>query len=134
MKSAYWEDATDDHGVYVGDAMAFVEHCMISHLKWRSTSHCILNHYIELDDDGVMARGEIYNVTYLLQADNDILDTWFGRYLDRYEKRDDQWRIRERVCVHEGTTSTPVAPMAIDAASFRQGNFDRPSSGRLVGP
>ena len=52
MKSAYWQDATDDHGVYVGNAMTFAEMCMVSHLKWRSTSHCILNHAIELDADG----------------------------------------------------------------------------------
>ena len=134
MKSAYWEDATDDHGVYVGNAMTFVEMCMVSHLKWRSTSHSILNHAIELDDDGVHARGEIYNVTYLFQADADVLDTWHGRYLDRYEKRNGEWRIIERVCVHEGTTSAPVQAMDIDAPAFRQGNFDRPSSGRRLGP
>ncbi len=134
MKSAYWEDATDDHGVYVGNAMPFAEMCMVSHLKWRSTSHCILNHDIDLERDGIHARGEIYNVTHLFQADADILDTWHGRYLDRYEKRGGEWRIIERVCVHEGTTSVPVSPMDIDAASFRQGSFDRPSSNRPVGP
>jgi len=125
MKSAYWPDATDDHGVFVGNAMEFVEHCMVSHLKWRSTSHCIFNHHIELDDNGTTARGEIYNVTYLFRADSDVLDTWHGRYLDVYEKRDGEWRIRERVCVHEGTHSESVSPMQIDAATFRQGDFDR---------
>lgn len=134
MKSAYWPDATDDHGVLVGNAMEFVERCMLSHLKWRSTNHCIFNHHIELDDNGVVARGEIYNVTYLFHKDADVLDTWFGRYLDRYEKRDGVWRIFQRVCVHEGTNTTSVGSMEIDAASFRQGNFDRPSSERPVGP
>ena len=134
MKSAYWPDATDDHGVFVGNAMEFAEMCMVSHLKWRSTSHCILNHHIELDDDGSHARGEIYNVTYLFQSDADILDIWHGRYLDLYEKRADEWRIKERVCVHEGTHSQAVSAMDIDAASFRQGSFDRPASGKTLGP
>ena len=134
MKSAYWEDATDDHGVFVGNAMEFSEMCMVAHLKWRSTNHCILNHHIELDDDGVHARGEIYNVTYLFQADADVLDTWYGRYLDVYEKRNGEWRIASRVCVHEGTASAPISPMDIAAESFRQGSFDRPSDGRRVGP
>ncbi len=134
MKSAYWPDATDDHGVYVGPAHPFVEHCMISHKKWRSTSHCIFNHHIEIDADGIGARGEIYNVTYLFGDEEDRLDTWYGRYLDRYEKRDDEWRIIERVCVNEGTTSAPVTPMQIDAAAFRQGSFDRPSVQRPLGP
>jgi hypothetical protein len=134
MKSAYWPEATDDHGVFVGNAMAFVEMCMVAHLEWRSTNHCILNHTIELDEDGVHARGESYNVTFLFQKDADVLDTWHGRYLDVYEKRGEEWRILERVCVHEGTTTEPVNQMAIDADKFRQGAFDRPSIGRAIGP
>ena len=134
MKSAYWPEATDDHGVFVGNAMAFVEMCMVAHLDWRSTNHCILNHTIELDEDGVHARGESYNVTFLFQKDADVLDTWHGRYLDVYEKRGEEWRILERVCVHEGTTTAPVNPMAIDSDKFRQGEFDRPSNGRVIGP
>ena len=47
MKSAYWPEATDDHGVFVGNAMDFVDMCMASHLRWRSTQHCIFNHAIE---------------------------------------------------------------------------------------
>ena len=134
MKSAYWPEATDDHGVFVGNAMEFAEMCMVSHLRWRSTSHCIFNHSIELDPDGIHARGEAYNVTFLFQDDADVLDTWYGRYLDVYEKRGDEWRILERVCVHEGTTTEPVSKMEIDAEKFRQGAFDRPSSGRRIGP
>jgi hypothetical protein len=134
MKSAYWPDASDDHGTFVGNAMEFSDMCMHAHLKWRSTSHCVLNHHIVLDSNGINARGEIYNVTYLFRADSDVLDTWHGRYLDSYEKRGDEWRIKDRVCVHEGTHSRAVEPMDIDFAAFRQGDFDRPSSGRRVGP
>ena len=51
MKSAYWPDATDDHGTFVGNAWEFVDHCMASHGRWRSTMHCVYNHQIELDAD-----------------------------------------------------------------------------------
>ena len=139
MKSAYWPEATDDHGVFVGNAWEFSENCMESHLAWRSTSHCIFNHSIELDPGGLRARGEIYNVTYLFQKDADVLDTWHGRYLDVYEKRRgeedrDEWRILERVCVHEGTHSAPIDPMAVPAEKFREGSFDRATPGRRIGP
>ena len=133
MKSAYWEGAIDDHGVFVGDAWAFCEMCMEAHLPWRSTNHCILNHAIELIDDHT-ATGEIYNVTYLFQDAEPVLDLWVGRYLDKYEKRGDEWRIIERVCVHEGTHSAPVNVMEFDTSNFRQGSFDRPSSERPIGP
>jgi hypothetical protein len=135
MKSAYWPDATDDHGTFVGNAMEFVDHCMTSHLRWRSTMHCVFNHTVELDPDGVHATGEAYNVTYLFRADADVIETWYGRYLDRYERRGDEWRISHRVCVNEGSTSEVIAsPMAIAADKFRTGSFDRPSSGRSIGP
>ena len=101
---------------------------------YKRQSHCIFNHHIELEDDGTHARGEAYNVTYLFQKDADVLDTWYGRYLDRYQKRGDEWRIIQRVCVHEGSTSEPVSAMEIDAPRFRQGAFDRPSNGRPIGP
>lgn len=137
MKSAYWPDGTDDHGVFTGNAHEFVDHCMVSHVRWRSTMHCIFNHTIELDPDGIHARGEIYNVTYLfrgdVQGDGTSQDTWYGRYLDEYEKRGDAWRILHRVCVHEGTRSDPASEMAITWSKFRQGSFDRPSSGRPLG-
>jgi len=134
MKSAYWPDATDDHGVFVGNAHEFVDMCMESHKRWSFTLHTIYNHQIELDPDGVHATGEIYNLTYLKRVDNGRLETWYGRYLDQYEKRGDAWRILHRVCVHEGSSSTDAPPMDLEAAKFRQGYFDRPSSGRKIGP
>ncbi len=66
--------------------------------------------------------------------DEAVLDTSYGRYLDVYERREDDWRIIERVCVHEGTTAERVEEMGMNSPKFRQGSFDRPSSGRRVGP
>ena len=133
MKSAYWPDATDDHGTFVGNAHEFVDHCMTSHLRWKWTMHTIFNHRVELDDD-THARGEVYNISYLERRDTGEIDMWFGRYLDQYERRGDEWRISERVCVHEGDrTLAAGSPMPIDASAFRQGDFDRPANGRPIG-
>ncbi len=135
MKRAYWPDATDDHGVFVGNAWDFADRVVSGHDRWKATMHCIANHHIELDANLTTARGEIYNITYLFGADANTTDTWFGRYLDRYEKRDGEWRIAHRVCVHEASRTQPAAdPMAIDAALFRQGTVDRATPGRPVGP
>jgi len=134
MKSAYWPDATDDHGTFVGNAWEFVDHCMTSHARWRSTLHCVFNQQIDLADDGVHARGETYNIAYLFRDDDSTVRTWWGRYLDDYEKRDGEWRILHRVCVHEASGSLPASEMEIPWQKFRQGSFDRPSSGRPIGP
>jgi hypothetical protein len=138
MRSAYWPDAIDDHGVYVGDAMAFCDRVVSTHRRFDWTMHCILNHWIDVVDD-TTAHGEIYNVTYLQSTDRSdagegdvdvewtrVLDTWWGRYLDRYECRDGEWRIAHRVCVHEATERRTLdAAMPIAAELFRQGSADR---------
>jgi hypothetical protein len=113
MKSAYWPDAIDDHGVFVG----------------------IANHRVIIDADGENARGEAHNVVHLFTDHDRRLNTWYGRYLDTYQRRGTEWRILHRVCVHHGNTSEVLPDaMPIDAAAFRQGAFDRPAQQRLIGP
>jgi hypothetical protein len=128
MFSAYHEDATDDHGVYVGSARGLCDRVVDSHRRYDATMHCVLNHAIEVIDKQ-HATGEVYNVTYLRRTAAEgtaHLDTWWGRYLDEYECRDGRWAISHRVCVHEWTRSEPLGePMPIDAQLFRQGAADR---------
>lgn len=136
MQSAYHIGAIDDHGVYVGDAMAFCERVVESHRRFAATMHCILNHTIELDDPS-HARGEIYNISHILRAVSDgtkAVDTWYGRYLDRYECREGRWAISYRICVHEWTRSDPITQtMDIAFERFKQGSYDR-ATGALLGP
>lgn len=134
MKSAYWPDAIDEHGSFVGNAHEFADYCMVAHLRWSWTMHSIYTHQIDLDDDGVTARGEIYNITHLCRADTGAVDIWYGRYLDHYAKRGDEWRIIHRVCVHHGTQTVDAPLMAIDTSNYRSGSFDRPADGRPIGP
>lgn len=127
MFSAYHPDATDDHGVFVGPARDLCDRVVESHRRYDATMHCILNHAIEFLDE-TTATGEIYNITYLRQTvdGEPRLHTWWGRYLDRYERREGRWAIAHRVCVHEWTRTEPAGDaMPIDAARFRQGSADR---------
>jgi hypothetical protein len=135
MKSAYWPDGTDDHGVFVGNAWEFCDRVVSSHGVWAWTMHTIFNHRVEIDPDGAHARGEALNIAYLSHADERKLSTWYGRYLDTYERRGDEWRIMHRVCVHH-FDSTELVPdsMGIDSSKFRQAGFDRPANGRPIGP
>jgi SnoaL-like domain len=135
MKSAYWPDAIDDHGVFVGNAWEFCERVVSSHDRWSWTMHMITNHRVEIEPDGASARGEVYNVSHLFVDGERRLDSWYGRYLDTYERRAGEWRIAHRVCVHHADVSEHVpVTMSIDASSFRQASFDRPANGRPIGP
>jgi len=132
MKSAYWPDATDDHGRFVGNGWEFAERVVGTHDRWLTTMHCNMQHAIEFDDRD-HARGEIYNITYLVPRDGGDWSVWLGRYLDRYEQRDGQWRIVHRICVHEATTTITHAPMAGDMSNFRTGEADRPRGDQPLG-
>lgn len=126
MLSAYHDGATDDHGVFSGSAADLCARVMRSR-RYLATMHCIMNHAIEVLDD-THASGEIYNVTYLLRAADGgrQLDTWWGRYIDKYECRNGRWAIVHRVCVHEWTRTEPLgAAMPVEAHMFRQGDEDR---------
>ena len=51
-----------------------------------------------------MSRSETYAVAFHRYTDQDgyPTDMWAGlRYVDRFERRDGQWRIRRRVCAYE---------------------------------
>lgn len=139
MKSAYWPDATDDHGVFAGNAWQFCDRVVSSHDRLTWTMHTIFNHRVDIHAGGTHARGEVYNVSYLFTQGSDSierrLDTWYGRYLDTYEQRDNEWRIQHRVCVHHGDVSQAVPQsMAVDSGAFRQASFDRPAHQRRIGP
>ena len=97
LKTVYWPDATDDHGFWQGKAQAFVDFC-IPVLRTRDqTLHCISNILIRLE--GKEARVQCYfnaleRVKRKDGSANDV--TFLGRYIDRFEKRGEEWRIAER--------------------------------------
>jgi len=111
LMSCYHPDAIDDHGFFVDGPEAFWEWVNHYHSNAQvSHQHVITNHSCELDGD--IAHTE----TYWLFAGMDAKDFSFsiggGRYLDRMEKRNGEWRIAARKCVSEwgGVPSTSKVP------------------------
>lgn len=99
LKSAYWEDATDDHGSFTGQAMDFVDALIPALQGMTCTSHQTSNILIELR--GETAKVESYCVAYhqMPSEDGPLEMVVGGRYLDRMEKRGDEWRIAHRLYV-----------------------------------
>lgn len=103
LRSAYWPDATDRHGPYQGSATGFIDWA----LKKLATDgersvHNIANMSITLA--GTQAGVETYFMA--LQRDRDASGApkevfLAGRYVDRFEKRDGEWRIAERTVVYD---------------------------------
>lgn len=128
VNAVYWPEATDDHGIYRGpgkDFAAFVIPFLQKH--YEATMHTLGQSLIEFDDP-VRARSETYFVAYHrgLRDGRQALDTAAGRYVDRFERRDGEWRIADRTVVIEwSATQADLGVAAYDVENFTQGRRDR---------
>jgi hypothetical protein len=101
--SAYHADALDDHGVVVLPPAEFADWAFSYHSEYQhSTQHAITN--VSYDIVGDQAHIESY---YTFWADNKIKPNQiaYGRYIDRFERRNGEWRIAARVCVTDAAFS-----------------------------
>ncbi len=98
--SAFHPDCIDEHGKFVGNAKEFVDWAldMHSHAQ-QSHQHCLLNHSCELEGD--TAHCETYFMFTAMNRRGKPLTIGGGRYIDRLEKRDGEWRIAARVTLRD---------------------------------
>ncbi|UVO50677.1 nuclear transport factor 2 family protein [Sphingomonas sp. SUN019] len=127
LRSAYWPDGTDTHGPYQGSASGFIDWAMKTLPSIERGIHQIHNILIELR--GAQAAVETYFTALQRQpgADGAMADVHMaGRYLDRFEKRGEEWRVADRLVVFDWVSETPAAP---DTEAQRFGRR-RPIGGR----
>ena len=110
LRSAYWPDATETHGTFNGNAWEFAVF-MTDNMRanMRSSQQKIGNAWIIVEPDGVHARGETYVTGYLDidTPEGQLQRTVGGRYLDRFECRDGEWRIIDRLYVMDWNRNAP---------------------------
>ena len=107
-RSAYHDDAIDDHGGFVANVEDFLDWAFDYHSKQRRHQHYVSNHSVELDGD--KAHAETYYT--FVGTDRDEakpIEIVGGRYLDRFDRRDGRWAIAARVCVEEWRVLVPSA-------------------------
>ena len=122
MRSVYWEDGIDDHGVFSGNAAEFADFIIREIQNWfEVTMHAIMNVHMEIKGNIACTesylfayhkvRGdrrkveEIFGSRYMQQFDWSRVDGvphhfyYGGRYVDRLERRGNEWRIAKRTVV-----------------------------------
>jgi hypothetical protein len=107
--SAFHPDAVIAAGEYVGGPEQLYDWASDLHAKGQvATHHNLLNLTCDVDDD--TAHTETY---YLFVGRNRDETNWIagGRYLDRLEKRDGEWRIAFRTNAIEWSGSVPTMPL-----------------------
>lgn len=118
--SAYHPGATDDHGFFRGPAEEFLRVGLEAVSGFETMQHCICNEYVEFDsNDQNVAYSETTNIghTLLKTKDGYRLSAMGCRYVDRFEKRGDTWKIAERKVVVDWETDGPALGLAGSAFS-----------------
>lgn len=98
VASCYHDDAIDHHGSFVGSGRGLAEWAIAAHARTVRSQNHITTHTVEIDGDS--AHAETYYLVVMRMPSGSVqLST--GRYVDRFERRDGEWRIAARLCLVE---------------------------------
>ncbi len=98
LASVFHDDAIDHHGDFIGTREEFVPWANALHeADWTAHTHFMANNRVDIDGD--VAHSETYVLFVLRRKREDMIDVGGGRYVDRLERRDGEWRISARELV-----------------------------------
>jgi hypothetical protein len=101
ITSTYHPDGVDEHGHAVNPGPDYGAWANATHAETsRVHTHNITTHTCEIDGD--TAHAESYVIVVLVGPDSTSAQFITGRYIDRLQRRDGQWRIVVRRSTVEG--------------------------------
>lgn len=107
IRSAYWPDAEVDYGAFRGNAHTFAG-LVVGALgqQYELTRHALGNTLVEIAGAFAYSETCVHAGHLLIGAEEELL--FYGRYLDRLEKRDRRWKIIHRQVVMDWSKRHPV--------------------------
>lgn len=119
IRSAFHEDAVDHHGRGGRSPAELAEWGNAIHeAGTRAHQHFLANPTIDITGD--TAHSEVYVLFVLWQRDQPLVEINGGRYLDRWERREGEWRIVERVVIVDWASQASQRD-----AAYAGGSWDR---------
>jgi hypothetical protein len=125
MRSSYHPGALDRHGALDGPAETFVDN-LLAHNMYTAMWHGVSNILIDFQG-GNLAQAETYVTAHCYQRagsqpHGDVI-VYVGRYRDRFERQNGEWRIAERVVILDWSEQRPISE-AENARTFIVGRRD----------
>ncbi len=111
MKTIFWDEGTDDHGMYKGSATGFFERAYANRDLLTARYHIIGTPRVELVSES-QAKVETY-FHYAGVFVGDVGETFAncgGRYRDVFERRHGEWRVLRRVTIYDWSVAAPYEP------------------------
>ena len=123
LTTAFHPDGIDNHGYWVGRRPEFVQWANHEvHDPYLQHNHHMTGHWAEIEGD--TAHSETYVIFVLRHSDRKTVRIGFGRYIDRLERRDGDWRIALRRLVLDGRMVADGSVFSNDDMYFH-GTWDR---------
>ncbi len=97
LRSAYWPDAVDQHLEFTGNAEEFIAWAFPIMRSMDQTMHMIGNILMTIRGDSADVESYFYGYHRITLDGGKVDVIGAGRYIDRFEKRDDEWRVAERL-------------------------------------
>lgn len=125
VRSVYHPGASDDHGTFTGSAEDFATWVIPLLREFSATMHTLGNILIELDGDAAHVESyfHAYHRVPRPAGDRDLVVA--GRYIDRFERRAEVWKIAVRTVVLEWSRSEPATQPWPSADRFKRGERSR---------
>jgi hypothetical protein len=126
VASVYHPDGTDDHGSFKGLGSDFADY-VVQRLGdgCDTTTHLVGDSIIDFAGADT-AHVETPVIAYQRRSDarGPFLETFGGRYVDRFQRRDGEWKIAHRMAVHDWDKVERVEP-AFLPGRYHDGSRDR---------
>lgn len=122
VRTCYHRGAWDDHGAFKGDGWEFAAFCVEAlGESFTITQHHVANELVELDGD--KADVESYFTAYHRSEKGGAVKLLVvgGRYIDRFELREGEWKIARRVTALDWTRVDDVEREWRGAAHYERG-------------
>lgn len=121
VRSAFWPDATAEYGNFdAASAQEFVENALGVLGTLEMTSHDLGNIIIDIRGDTAYVESYVRAIQRVPKPEGGRYDyVSASRYLDRMERRHDEWRIRHRVIVRDWFREFP------DSFNWEDGAFPK---------
>jgi hypothetical protein len=123
IESAYHPDAIDNHYDFIGRREKFVPYAIKVESGLEATHHGISSHNCTIDGD--VAHAESYAHWFLRKAGGTIASIGSGRYIDRFERRDGQWKIARRQILMDSNFEVDGSAWNRNESWFVVGTRDR---------
>jgi hypothetical protein len=117
LLSVWHEDATVDYGFMKGSAREFCRQMTAINEDIIRTIHCVSNELFEVNGDKASGESYLFSITTRRMNGQETDTLMGGRYLDRFEKRNEEWRLSHRTLVIDWNMNQP------STGEWKEGRF-----------